>query len=248
MSLTHTAEHLFQGAFADEYHFLHRICPPAAEMSERVAEFLAEWKPVRQAEKLDAVELGCGTGITTHLILSARADIHLLSVDNAPAMLAQARKFLEAPEREGRVEFRETDALSALKSLPDASMDMVASAYTLHNFLYGYRHQVLAEILRVLRPGGVFVNGDRYALADPAAQLENTQNEVRGYFRIFLDEMNRPDLLEQWVIHHLSDESEEHLMRLQAALDEMAGLGYTDLSVNYSEGVNCLVSGVKPWQ
>ena len=60
--------------------------------------------------------------------------------------------------------------------------------------------------------------------------------------------MNRPDLLEQWVIHHLSDESEEHLMRLQAALDEMAGLGYTDLSVNYSEGVNCLVSGVKPWQ
>ena len=47
MSHQHQAEHLFHGAFAEEYHFLQRICPAAAEMSHRVAGFVAA-KATRQ--------------------------------------------------------------------------------------------------------------------------------------------------------------------------------------------------------
>jgi hypothetical protein len=35
------------------------------------------------------------------------------------------------------------------------SQDLVASAYTVHNFLETYRDQVLNEIFRVLRPSGI---------------------------------------------------------------------------------------------
>jgi ubiquinone/menaquinone biosynthesis C-methylase UbiE len=194
------------------------------------------------------LELGSGTGITTNSLLNHRPEAQLISVDNAPTMLSQARERLSVAIAEGRLALREIDALGALQSLPSASVDIVASAYTLHNFLFGYRHQVLAEIYRVLTTGGVFVNGDRYALDDPATHLAATQDELRGYFRLFLGEMNRPDLLEQWVVHLFSDESEEHIMRFTPALEEMAALEFTEVTTHYREGVNTLVSGVKPWR
>lgn len=240
----HTAEHLFYGPFAEEYHFLQRICPPAVEMSRRVGECVAAWRPVAAAPPLQVLELGCGTGFTTRQLLDSREDARILAVDNAPAMLAQARELLTEPLAAGRLELRELDALSALQSLANNSVDIVASAYALHNFLSGYRSRVLAEILRVLKPGGVFVNGDRYAIDDPAEHLRQLQEEIRGYFRVFR-EMQRLDLLEQWVVHVFSDESEEHLMRLQPALNEMEALGYTHVQQHYRDGVNALVSGAK---
>jgi len=96
----------------------------------------------------------------------------------------------------------------------------------------------------VLKPGGLFVNGDRYAVDDAAEHLKNTQQEVKDYFRVF-SEMNRIDLLEQWIVHLFSDESEEHIMRLGPALDAMTGIGFQDIRVNFRDGVNALVSAVK---
>jgi len=248
MSQKHQAEHLFHGSFAEEYQLLHRICPPAAEMSLRVAEFIAQWKAPESSARMQLLELGCGTGFTTAALLGSRPDLSVLSVDNAPAMLSQARINLAEWVSEGRIELRQMDALSALHAIESDSIDIVASAYTLHNFLFGYRHQVLAEIRRVLKPGGLFVTGDRYALDDPAAHLVATQEELRGYFRVFLGEMMRPDLLEQWVVHLFGDESEEHIMRLTPALEEMAELGFEKVTVHYRDGVNTLVSGVNPWR
>src|SRR5690606_17024727 len=106
----------------------------------------------------------------------------------------------------GRLRLVENDALSHLRDTPSASVDIVATAYTLHNFLNGYRLRVLEEIFRVLKPGGIFVNGDRYALDDSLAHLQSIQDEVRQYFRTFTA-LNRIDLLEQWIVHLFSDES-----------------------------------------
>ena len=71
----------------------------------------------------------------------------------------------------------------------------------------------------------LFSNRDRYAVDDAAEQLRNTQEEVNGYFRVYL-EMNRSDLLEQWIVHLFSDESEEHIMRLQPALETITEIGF----------------------
>ena len=249
MTEKHQAEHLFHGAFAEEYHFLQQICPEIIDINQKVAEFVAAWVPPSPASPdrpLRLVEIGCGTGMTTRRLLDSRDDIQILAMDNAPAMVSQARDNL-APFLDGqRLEIRECDALAALRSLPDGSVDIIASAYALHNFLSGYRSQVHAEISRVLRPGGVFVNGDRYALDDPAQHTADTQAAVRGYFRVFLGEMQRPDLLEQWVIHHISDDSEDHIMRYTPALQDMAQHGHSDIRVHYREGVNTLLSSQKP--
>lgn len=245
MNSEHTAEHLFKGPIAEEYEILARICPPAAEISRRVGKFVGNWTPPYPEAQLNLLEIGCGTGITTACLLASRKDMLIDSVDNAPAMLSQARNNLAAALATKQLRLFENDALSHLSEVPAASVDIVASAYTLHNFLYGYRRRVLKEVLRILKPGGLFVNGDRYAIDDPAEHLKATQEEVKGYFRVF-GEMNRPDLLEQWIVHLFSDESEEHIMRLQPAREIMTEIGFEDITVHFREGVNALVSAIKP--
>lgn len=240
-----SAERLFEGPIADEYEMLKRVCPQAAEMSRRVGEFVAAWTPPVGSGTLDVLEIGCGTGVTTLNLLHSRSDLRITGIDNAPAMLNQARRNLASDLEGERLRLVENDALSYLRRAPAQSFDIVASGYALHNFLEGYRRQVLEEVFRILRPGGVFVNGDRYALDDTLEHLRLTQAEAGEYFRIFL-EMGRPDLLEQWIIHLFSDESPDHVMRLGPALALMQQIGYRPTAVHLREGVNALVSGVKP--
>ena len=240
------AERLFEGPIAEEYEMLGRICPAAAEMSRRVGEFVAAWVPPADSGSLDVLEIGCGTGITTLNLLHGRSDLRLTGIDNAPAMLEQARRNLASELTGNRLQLLEDDALSFLGKQPSNTFDIVASGYVLHNFLETYRRSVLQEIARVLRPGGVFVNGDRYALDDSLEHLKLTQTEAREYFRVFL-EMDRPDLLEHWIIHLFSDESPDHLMRLGPAVAHMQEIGFQPVTVHARAGVNALVSGIKPW-
>jgi ubiquinone/menaquinone biosynthesis C-methylase UbiE len=141
------------------------------------------------------------------------------------------------------VDFRQADALEALKALPAASVDVVASNYAIHNFTQDYRAQVLAEIHRVLVPGGLFVNGDRYAIDDRAAHLEDTQAMVRQWFRLFR-ELDRLDLLEDWIVHLYSDESPEHIMYYQPSLAQLAETGFA-VTVDFREGVDTLLKAIK---
>lgn len=235
-------ERLFSGLIGEEYELLRVMHPEAAEMSRRVGEFVGNHGGERL---LSVVEIGCGTGITTLALLNGREDIRLISVDNEPTMLNQARQNLSQWVESGQVRLLENDALSALRDLPANSLDIVASAYTLHNFLHDYREQVLAEIFRVLKPGGVFVNGDRYGLDEFEAHTKEVQAEVKRYFQV-LTEMNRMDVLEQWILHLFSDESPHHVMRTQQALQVMKAAGFDPIEEHYRQGINALISGSKP--
>ncbi|MBM3203677.1 class I SAM-dependent methyltransferase [Candidatus Woesearchaeota archaeon] len=237
------AELLFKGPLAEEYAMLQKICPAAAEMSQRVGRFVNAL-PTPEHGSLRLLEIGGGTGITT-LHLLARPDVLITSVDNAPAMQHQARDHLADYLTWQRLQLVENDALSFLRQQADRHFDVVASAYTLHNFLGPYRDLVLAEIFRVLQPGGLFLNGDRYGLEDTLQHLHLIQEEARHYFRTF-QAMNRIDLLEHWIIHLFSDESPDHSMRLDQALDTLETIGFDPVRIHHRDGVNTLVSALKP--
>lgn len=241
---SHTAERLFSGLIAEEYEKLKLICPAAADMSRRVGEFLAEWGRGRVVPKT-VLELGCGTGVTTAALLAALGAAPLTAIDSEPAKLAQAEANLEPWIEAGRLRLIQNDALSFLRAQADDSVDAIASAFTLHNFMYGYRSEVLREIFRVLKPGGLFVNGDRYGLDDTVEHTRLIQEEVKQYFKTFR-ELGQLDLLEHWIVHLFSDESPDRVMRLAPALESMAEIGYQAVTVHYRNEVNALVSGVKP--
>ncbi|AMK77964.1 MULTISPECIES: class I SAM-dependent methyltransferase [Methylomonas] len=234
---------MFSGVIGQEYQMLKLICPFATEMSRLVGEIVGAYCDAQNTTQT-VVELGGGTGITTLAILSAADNLRVLSVDNEPTMQSQAKQSLRDWIAAGRLSFSSEDALTALQALASESVDILASAYTLHNFHIDYRRRVLAEIYRVLKPGGKFVNGDRYALDDISAHTRSTQREVGGYFKV-LTEINRLDLLEHWIVHLFNDESENHVMRESVALAQMADAGFRDIDLQQRMEVNALVTAVK---
>jgi SAM-dependent methyltransferase len=95
----------------------------------------------------DVLDAGCGVGYGTSF-LAERAR-HVVGVDLDPEAIAYGRGRYGA----GNVEFREGD-VQAL-DLPDASFDAVCSFETIEHV--PDRDAFLAEMRRVLRPGGVFL-------------------------------------------------------------------------------------------
>lgn len=238
-----TFDAMFSGVIGQEYQMLKLICPFAAEMSRLVGVEVGTYCQ-HKSEPQSVLELGGGTGITTLSVLSADERIKVLSVDNEPVMQNQAKQSLQAWIDNGRLAFSTDDALSALRKLEDASVDIVASAYTLHNFEADYRLLVIQEIFRVLKLGGQFINGDRYALDDINAHTRCTQKEVFGYFKV-LTEINRLDLLEHWIIHLFSDESENHIMRESVAVKQLNEVGFQAIELKLRQEVNGLVIAKK---
>jgi len=234
---------LFSSVIGQDYYLLKQISPFAAEMSRLVGVTVSKFCADKTVP-VSVVELGGGTGITSLSILTADERLCLLSIDNEPIMQNQAKLSLEQWVDEGRLSFSEKDALSALQSLNSNSVDVIATAYTLHNFESNYRKQVLAEIFRVLKPKGQFINGDRYALNDISAHTRSTQNEVAGYFKVLI-ELNRLDVLEHWIIHLFNDESENHIMREALALQQLADVGFKQINLSHRLEVNALVTAVK---
>ncbi|MGJ0492457.1 class I SAM-dependent methyltransferase [Methylobacter sp.] len=235
---------MFSGVIGQDYEMLNLICPLATEMSRLVGAMVAEY-PERSTDKLKIVELGGGTGITTLSILTAREAATVFSIDNEPTMQSQAKKHLKKWADEERLFFCSDDALTALENLATDSVDIVASAYTLHNFQNTYRQKVIEEIFRVLKPGGQFINGDRYSLDDISKHTRVVQQEVSGYFKI-LTKANKLDLLESWIVHLFNDESENHIMRESLALNQLREIGFSQINLSHRMEANALVTAIKP--
>lgn len=98
------------------------------------------------------LDVGCGTGTLTRQIydaLPANAPRRVCGVDAAEAMIAVANK--KAGPRPG-LEF--AAALAEELPYPDASFDRALSTFFFHHLNYDLKVKSLAEIWRVLRPGG----------------------------------------------------------------------------------------------
>jgi ubiquinone/menaquinone biosynthesis C-methylase UbiE len=120
---------------------------------------MVEAIPLRGVERV--LDAGSGTG---HTALAFAPHVgHVVALDLADAMLAQGRRL--ATERGiANVTFRRGD-IEELDE-PDGAFDVVTSRYSAHH--YPHPRRALAEIARVLKPGGVFLLVDLIALADPA--------------------------------------------------------------------------------
>lgn len=112
--------------------------------------------PLASQTLLDA---GCGTGAYSQALLPHVGRV--VALDMSAGMLAQARAKLAAAENQGRIRFHrgQIDALP----FAEASLDAVMINQVLHHLdddaAAGYpaHRRVLAEVARVLRPGGTLV-------------------------------------------------------------------------------------------
>jgi ubiquinone/menaquinone biosynthesis C-methylase UbiE len=141
--------------------------------SRAVAPVFLEWvAPPPGARWLD---VGCGTGIFTGLVLESCSPAAVFAVDPAQAQIDHASRQPAAR----RADFRVADARAL--PFPDATFDVVASALVI-NFVPD-RPKALSEMRRVARAGGIVAG----YVWDFAAELSPSGPLRRGMRRFGAD-------------------------------------------------------------
>ena len=103
----------------------------------------------------DVLEVGPGPGLTTDLLRARASRVTAVEVD--PELAAQLARRLDGTN----VDVVHGDA--ACTGFPDGRFSAVACFYVLHHIdSADVQDQVLAELLRVLRPGGTLVGADGF--------------------------------------------------------------------------------------
>jgi ubiquinone/menaquinone biosynthesis C-methylase UbiE len=106
----------------------------------------------------DVLDIGSGTGRLTSLCRQALPEAAIVGVDPAPTMIEEARvKFAADPLASFRL-----GTVEDLSALADESFDVAISSFALHHLELETYPVAAREILRVLRPGGVFINADQF--------------------------------------------------------------------------------------
>jgi SAM-dependent methyltransferase len=104
------------------------------------------------------LDVGSGTGRLTAMCRAARPTATIFGIDPAPTMIAQARsKFADDPGV-----FFETGMIQDLSRFPDDSFDVIITSFALHHLELDTYPVAAREVLRVLRPGGRFINADQF--------------------------------------------------------------------------------------
>lgn len=131
------------------YELVHRVSGLHAVHQQMVA--LAG---LRDGDRL--LDVGCGTGNLLRSTAKAHRNVELFGMDPDLKMLARAeRKF-----RRAGVKVRLDRGFAQELPYPDASFDRVFSSLMLHHLDTSSKDEMLAEVRRVLRPGGVLVLAD----------------------------------------------------------------------------------------
>ncbi len=128
---------------------------------------------------LRILDVACGTGRTLSQIARALPESRLFGVDLSPYYLKSARERLASVEGVSLVS-------ENAEKLPyrDGYFDIVTSTYLFHELPRKARRQVIREMHRVLRPGGL-------AVIEDSAQLEEA-TDLTPFLEGFAAQMHEP--------------------------------------------------------
>ncbi|MEA3515216.1 MAG: class I SAM-dependent methyltransferase [Nanoarchaeota archaeon] len=234
----------FKGNAGTEYGLFKLACPHFQKLENALGKIIKEQFQSNSFEEIKILEIGCGPGYTTLIILDSDNRTRIIAVDNEPVMIKQAKEILNKFIKNNRVELIEYDALKFLKKQSSDSFDVFASGFTLHNFTKDYREKVIKEIYRVLKQGGIFVNADKYALDDKSEHKQSLNWQLQqfkeGYSRI-----NRPDLIEEWTNHYLEDDKPEVIMKESESIKSMSKIGFKNIKLLFRKQMEAILFAKK---
>jgi tRNA (cmo5U34)-methyltransferase len=157
---------------------------------------------VLPAEPRRVLDLGCGDGRLSALVLEHRASVdEVVGIDISAPMLDLARQRFAGDER---VHVRTGDLRDSIASLGE--FDVVVSGFAIHHLAHPRKRALFAEIAVKLTPGGSFANLEVVASATPERHAE------------FLAAIGRT-----------ADDAEDQLASVDEQLAWMRGAGLTNV-------------------
>ena len=132
---------------------------------------------IRLNPRAAMLEIGSGPGRLAVTLAETGSEARIVGVDISSEMAERATNLAARHGVAGRVSFAVGDA--AALPFADASFDLVVSTFSMHH--WSNPGKGLAEIARVLRPGGV---ARIYDLADWITRFENPRTGISDFGRL----------------------------------------------------------------
>ena len=141
----------------------------------------------REPQHVRLLDIACGTGRTLRQLATTHPEVRFHGVDLSPNYVQLARRRL-ADVREMTLAVENGEALP----YADGAFDVVTSVYLFHELPRNARRNVIREMFRVLRPGGVVVIEDSAQLSESSEigdALINFPAEFHEpFYRDYLDD------------------------------------------------------------
>jgi tRNA (cmo5U34)-methyltransferase len=138
------------------------MIPGRDEIMEIVSGLTAAFTPLNGF----ILDLGCGYGDATYAALLKVPDSSAVLIDFSDEMLRRARERFRSNQKIKLIKYNLNEGIP--NNLKPASFDAVISCFALHHIDFERRIPLYIEINNVLKPGGIFVNGDRFVEESPA--------------------------------------------------------------------------------
>ena len=238
-------EQRFKGRMSEDYQLISLALPHFEELQEQVGKAVAAYQKGPGTSMLRVIDIGCGDGVTSHSILHSRPDVLLVCLDSEEQMLSQAEVNLSGALDQKKCELVHMDALGYFKGQAPSTAHVAASAITLHNMERTYRDELHAEIFRVLVPGGLFINADKYAPQDDVQRFKALGTALGRFFDAYAP-LGKIDLLKDWVLHNVDDQSPERSMKERDTIDTLRSAGFFDIEIIYRENMEAVLKARKP--
>ena len=147
---------------------------------EREARFTAMFDALAELlpASFVAVDLACGPGSISQRLLARFPEARAIAVDIDPVLLAIGRGALGTTD--GRLRWIETDLASPgwLAALGETQVDAVLSTTALHWLEPEPLARLYHDLGRLLRPGGLFLNGDNMSFGPASPTLARLSQRV----------------------------------------------------------------------
>lgn len=234
----------FQGKTGKEYELFKLACPHFEELENTIGKVIKNSFQNKNLKEIKIVEIGCGPGYTTLIILDSNKRTKIIAVDNESKMIKQAKEILKKFIDSNRVKLIKADALEFLKKQNSDSFDIFVSGFTLHNFPTKFRDRVIKEIYRVLKSEGIFVNADKYALNDRQKHKKSLNWQLQQ-FKNEYTKINRLDLIKEWTNHYLEDDQPKIIMEESDSIKSMSKIGFKEIKIVFRKQMDAVLFAKK---
>ncbi len=192
-----TADDVFAGAEYDRTTYLNTaglLGPVMDRLGKDVAQWVKRSHPQLKPRRI--LEMGCTIGQSTVAWVDEYPDAEIYGIDVAAPCLRYGHARAEALGR--HIHFSQQDAERT--GFPDNHFDIVASHAMIHETSTAALHNIFAESLRILKPGGLMVHNDGTPFRD-LTPLERVVPDWDTQFNAepFISKMRASDLTE-WAV------------------------------------------------
>jgi len=196
--LLSSVEQFYNTVSKDYNKFIHRAVPRYPEMLWAILQYIPkDLRPKR------ILELGCGTGNLSELIVKTYPNAEKVLVDISEKIISQCKSRLENSDR---IEYCQAD-INEL-DFPADSFDLIVSSITIHHLKHHEKELLFRKALNWLTNEGVFTYSDQFA----GVTKEIYDNHMNLWHQFVLNSGCNEDEWGMWMKHQ--DEHDYHATAL----------------------------------